>query len=715
MLIRIRRNHIRIGVFVLISLASATMFQNCSGGFQSGQSGSNSSGGSVSGSGGGSGTQIDSSSLGPPSISAAERISLCKQYINTNQPATIASSAQTMTLVSGLGDGAGGLGNGDVTPANLTATINPGILPGSDGSYGQNISSNINGEARTPSTISCAYTTSVTCEVVLAESSVTKAINMDPASPNFGQDEVAIANAISDATAKQKALDKIAQNIFSVARSNAANNNNTCGYNFAAPLTTKTRTWHVDNVRSLTTPTGYRCVKAVIKIRQSARTTAENDNASRTKAASVASDYNFITVTVNDGCATERQLVSPNQDQMPTNANYGEAVASNSRWLAVMSGADNNGSTTGVGSITVFDKNNNYAATKIYLPNATGGGSTGDATVAIALSGDLLAASRINRTTGKGAVYVYAYQTSTWTNVTPTPLSGVGPDKQRFGQSLAFSGTVLAIGAPRFPVTAGGNDPTGKVYLYNCNASGCSSSSVSEISNNDNLGAQFGYALSISGSQIAIGAPYLQSISDFNGEGFVSLYNITGTPTLIKNISVANFTNGVLASTITNPAVAGSTPTGRHFGASVALRGSKLLVGAPFLARSLNNGTIAAKAGGFYYYQDVITVQNPTPVTVTGPAADALLGSGVALNSSGAYIGCPLCQNNMGVVQYYNYSNNSIVSTPKRQIFPLGRINRDGFGNAIFVTDSDLIVGSSNRSFGSTGFVGAAYNYSVIP
>jgi hypothetical protein len=643
--------------------------------------------------------------MSAPALTVADRQALCLPFIDQNSLAVVTSNGSTLTLGSGLGDGGTNMGNGDLNTSQLTATANPQILPGS-----QNISTVINGQVRNPATMSCTFETIISCEILNdGSSTVSKAINMDPISPNYGKDEVEIANAISDPVAKKAALDKILMNVFGSGMSNGATAN-TCAFTLADPINQRSRNWALNNVR---TPVGYRCVQGSIRIRMSARTRAEGSNNLITRQATASADFSYVTVAVNNNCLDESKLI-PNPTTLIASSNYGEAVAASDRWFIVLSPSDDERDGVGnltksqVGFLSVHDKNNlNLAPVRLYLPNIVGGGSLGDSTVSVALFGNQLAASRINRATGKGYVY-YFINNGSWSLIT-TLQQPLGQDRQRFGHSLAFSSSgVLAVGAPRFvqngSTAPGYGDLSGRVYLYNCSGSGCSPRG--EIQNSSHPGSAFGTSLSISGNRLAIGAPYFAPITDDRGEGYVSVYDISGTPNLLKTVAAPGFN-------LVDPQVNNPGARGRAFGLTVSLYNNQLLVGAPNRSVSAANGIVSAKTGEAYFYSDF---NSSTLVTLSraGVAADSRFGQGVALNSKGAFVGCPYCQNNMGQVSYYAYNaSNTITNSITRNIFPLDRINRDGFGNSVFATDNDIIVGASNRTWNSRQMAGAGYRYAA--
>jgi len=472
------------------------------------------------------------------------------------------------------------------------------------------------------------------------------------------------------------------------------------------PLAQTSRDFYITHTRR---ENGYRCVQASLKVRVQARTMVdvENSDQYKTMAATAPTDFTTLNVSVNNGCWAENNLV-PNPAALPVTANYGAAVAASDRWLVTLSTSDNLLDGSGnivqsqVGSLTIYDKNNLSAAPqKLYLPGIIGGGSTGDGTIAASVAGDSLAVSRVNRQTGKGWVYYFVYSGG-WQQRGAAFTQPNGQDKQRFGQALALSTSgMLVVGAPYYAqngvISTAYGDLSGRVFIYNCNAtSGCTNSG--EIQNSTMPGSLFGAAVSISGYRVAVGAPYLAAVTDSRGEGYVNVFDVN--PGAFSYVAYP---------TINAPGTANPAGYGRAFGESVSINGSKLIVGAP--NRGMQGTAITEKIGEAYYYSNIAAATSP--VVVKGTGAGSLLGMGVALNSKGAFVGCPYCQANMGTVTYYPYDGAGNIGAPNRNVFPLDRINRDGFGNALFATDLDLIVGASNRTVGSNQAAGASYRFAV--
>jgi len=148
------------------------------------------------------------------------------------------------------------------------------------------------------------------------------------------------------------------------------------------------------------------------------------------------------------------------------------------------------------------------------------------------------------------------------------------------------------------------------------------------------------------------------------------------------------------------------TPTdgdlGMRFGASVALSGSQLAVGAPYKT----NGT-ANNAGSVYYYSNY---NQAVSRAIAGNVDGGNLGQTVALASSGLLIGCPFCAARAGTVFYHSMTDLAANATPTFKLFNLNQGTNDGFGNSVAVSGNNIIVGSSIKSDPNNNS-GASYIY----
>jgi hypothetical protein len=242
---------------------------------------------------------------------------------------------------------------------------------------------------------------------------------------------------------------------------------------------------------------------------------------------------------------------------------------------------------------------------------------------ALSLDGDRLAIaypSTRGSTGTMGLVRLYERRGDVWevqTQIAAPPSA----DGQQFGMAVVLDGDLLAIGAPRE------DDARGAVYTYERAGEGWTATHRL-IADSRAPGDGFGASLDVRSRTIAIGAPH-----GLEGRGQVSI--------LRYDFQLGRF---VLIRTLAGEPVAG------RFGASVALGGNSLLVGAPgsggaaylFQGRdygerisglwcyapghAFTRGTLGASVtlGGFYYGVVPLAVcGDPDAMTTTPPVRTA--------------------------------------------------------------------------------------------
>lgn len=261
----------------------------------------------------------------------------------------------------------------------------------------------------------------------------------------------------------------------------------------------------------------------------------------------------------------------------------------------------------------------------------------------------------------------------------PTPLVVILTE---VGSSpSAMSGNVVVIGKPL--ADPGAVNDTGRVGLYN------PTGGALRIIDNPFPGAgdQFGLSVAISGNVVAMGAPF----SDFGGidAGMVYLVDaVAGTP----------------PQAIVNPAPA--VAAGDLFGASVAVSGNFVVVGAPF------NDTWAPLAGQAYLFDAqtgalLRTFANPFP------AANDGFGWSVAVTGNLVLVGAPWDDTgavDAGSAYLFDAITGGLLHTINN---PAPGMN-DGFGWSVAVSASQALVGVPFDNAGPTmPDAGSAYLFST--
>lgn len=278
--------------------------------------------------------------------------------------------------------------------------------------------------------------------------------------------------------------------------------------------------------------------------------------------------------------------------------------------------------------------------------------------------------------TDAGSVYVYDLSSGTpaLPVVTLTKPSPVANDW--FGFSVAMSGTRVVVGAYG---DDSGPANAGSAYVYDL-ASSTPAVPVAILHNPSPASPvaddRFGWSVAISGTRVTVGA--FQDDTGAFHTGSVYVYDLASdTPT----VPVAAFHN---------PTAVASD----RFGYSVAMSGARLVVG------SVNDDTGATDTGRAYVYDlssdspaaPVATLNNPSP------GAGEEFGSSVAISGTRVIVGADL-DNAVATRSGGAYVYDMASSTPS---VPLAALNspivasRQGFGVSVAIDGTSVAVGTSN-------------------
>ena len=182
-----------------------------------------------------------------------------------------------------------------------------------------------------------------------------------------------------------------------------------------------------------------------------------------------------------------------------------------------------------------------------------------------------------------------------------------GGAADQFGSSIVVSGSTVAIGAPYI-----GLDNFGAVYLFD-RTSGFQTAKLT--ASNGLAFDQMGYSLAIDGTTLVAGAPRHQSETEIAGAAFV--FDVSSETQVLSL-----FNDGTL---------------GDRFGFSVAIGGGFILVGAPF------DDTVTINSGAVYIFDQATgsLIQKFLPPTTNHLAANERLGHSISINGTRALIGGP--------------------------------------------------------------------------
>ena len=268
-----------------------------------------------------------------------------------------------------------------------------------------------------------------------------------------------------------------------------------------------------------------------------------------------------------------------------------------------------------------------------------------------------------------GAAYVFDASTGTLLLALANPTPGSG---DRFGWSVAVSGSIAVVGAPFDD--AGATD-AGSAYVFDV-ATGDLLSTL----NNPASAAydEFGLSAAISGATVVVGAPYNDNAASAAGSAFVF-----------------DATSGNLLCTLANPTPA----VWEEFGYSVAASGSMVAVGAPY------DSTGATSAGTAYVFD---VASGNLLWTLNNPIGGAYeyFGSSVG-GSAGAVVVGTGCG---GSAYVFDAATGSLIRTLNNPT-PAAY---DEFGYSVAVSGSRAVVGDPHDET-VAAVSGAAYVFDLTP
>lgn len=259
----------------------------------------------------------------------------------------------------------------------------------------------------------------------------------------------------------------------------------------------------------------------------------------------------------------------------------------------------------------------------------------------------------------------------------------------RFGNAVAASGTLLAVGA--YLDNSGANN-SGSVYVFDLASATPTVPVITLINPSPAVDDHFGVCLAMSGSLLVVGAP--DDDGTANGAGSAFVYDLSGP------------TPDVPIVTLNNPVPAGND----HFGSAVAISGSRVVIGAP------DDDAGNTDAGSAYVYD----VSDPTP---TAPIAILNNPSAVASDSFGNAVAISGAQVAVGVYQYDGaeteigrvYVYNLIGPNPGLPALTLNNpapTRDDQFGFALAMSGTRLVV-SANQDNAPVFESGTAYVFDL--
>jgi hypothetical protein len=286
--------------------------------------------------------------------------------------------------------------------------------------------------------------------------------------------------------------------------------------------------------------------------------------------------------------------------------------------------------------------------------------------VSVMLSGSTAVVGAYLDDSGAGAAYVFERSGTGWSQETKLTAFDAAANDQ-FGFSLAVAGSTALVGA------RGSNSAAGAAYVFVLPAQ------QAELSGSDTAaGDDFGYSVAISGSTAVVGAYTKECCASDMGAAYVF---------------VRSGTNWSQQAKLT----ASDAAVDDFFGASVAISGSTVVVGAPGKNSATGAAYVFARSGTAWSQQAELTASD-------GVANDGF-GQAVAISGSTAVIGASAENTSTAVGAAYVFVISGGVWTQQAKMTASDAANGDDFGFWAAISGSTLVIGAPGKDSGA----GAAY------
>jgi hypothetical protein len=255
-----------------------------------------------------------------------------------------------------------------------------------------------------------------------------------------------------------------------------------------------------------------------------------------------------------------------------------------------------------------------------------------------------------------------------------------------FGAACDLDGATLIVGAPSHD-PFGTFDAYGSAYVFERAATGWAQQAVLASSSTD-AGDRFGYAVALQGDLAVVGAPF-EDNPGATASGAVYVFQ----------------RNGGLWSEAAR-LTANDPTTFDHFGASVALDGGTLAVGAEL--DNAGGGSFSGSAYVFVHSGGAWMQQ--AKLVPPGLAANDLCGTSIALDGDRIVVGAPQHDPNglfnAGAAWVFERAGGAWNLAAK--LAPLDGAAGDRFGNAVAADAGRILVGAHQKA-GASSAAGAAY------
>ncbi len=320
------------------------------------------------------------------------------------------------------------------------------------------------------------------------------------------------------------------------------------------------------------------------------------------------------------------------------------------------------------GSAYVFTRSGTAWTQKAKLLAADGAASDYFGT-AVALDGDIaLVSARGDDDKGdySGSAYVFIRSGTTWTQQAKL-LAADGAANDRFGDSVALSGTTALVGSP---YSDDKGSESGSAYIFT--RSGTAWSQQAKLTAGDGAdSAIFGYSVALSGDTALVGAYWGNGIVSYSGSAYV-------------------FTRSGITWTQQTKLIAADGAAYDSFGCSVALSGVTALVGAYY-----DDDKGADSGSAYVFTRSGTTWTQQAKLTAGDGVANDQFGISVALSGDTALVGAHY-DDDKGADSgsAYVFTRSGTAWTQQAKLTALDGAAGDYFGLSVALSGDTALVGA---------------------
>jgi trimeric autotransporter adhesin len=284
-----------------------------------------------------------------------------------------------------------------------------------------------------------------------------------------------------------------------------------------------------------------------------------------------------------------------------------------------------------------------------------------------------------------GSAYVFVESSGTWTQQAELTASD-GSTLDFFGSSVAVAGSTIVVGAN------GNNTYTGAAYIFVQN--GTTWTQQAELTASDGVQFNFfGNSVAISGSTVVVGSPFHEA-SGSNNPGPGAAYVFTQSGETWSEQAEFTASDGV---------------AGDGFGWSVAVDGGTAVAGAGGHTVGSNSGQGAA----YVFVQNGLAWNQQAELTASDGQAGDHFGTSVAVSGSSVVVGTNPGTNGQGTA--YVFGQNGTAWTQQAELTASDGAVSDDFGWSVGLNGNTALVGAPYHKVGSNLQQGAAYMFEGAP